>query len=329
MTLGRSLRRSGIKFGAFSFLLCTAGTAWLISILSDPTRTVVGYRSSIQIRPKLSVGLFSSKSSYSEYSSLDNNATIRQREMEMAIGKAADTIRKDYPNIFKCCHANLQKLLKLLMLLVCCNSSQRPGISSLRDADATRLVIALSARLPQGEMLPKGSSALDEILRLPAPDMASSTLPLICGCSITKSLTSSDEFGYLLKDKTQPLYSRCMLLLRRVAAFFTIYEDFISLLRFMASPMLCTDPEPGRIQQLSVITSVTQSPSVSDAVVSQERRSHEANICKRLETLCIIAERGDPVPRCILGGESLNTVALYMQQTPISGDYTSWRRMDG
>jgi len=120
-----------------------------------------------------------------------------------------------------------------------------------------------------------------------------------------------------------------MLLLRRVAAFFTIYEDFISLLRFMAGPMLCTDPEPGRIQQLSVITSVTQSPSVSDAVVSQERRSHEANICKRLETLCIIAERGDPVPRCILGGESLNTVALYMQQTPISGDYTSWRRMDG
>mmetsp|Transcript_9216 Transcript_9216/g.13359 ORF Transcript_9216/g.13359 Transcript_9216/m.13359 type:complete len:445 (+) Transcript_9216:77-1411(+) len=103
MALGRSLRRSGIKFGAFSFLLCTAGTAWLISILSDPTRTVVGYRSSIQIRPKLSVGLFSSKSSYSEYSSLDNNATIRQREMEMAIGKAADTLRKDYPNIFKCC----------------------------------------------------------------------------------------------------------------------------------------------------------------------------------------------------------------------------------
>ena len=41
------------------------------------------------------------KRSYSEYSSLDNNVTIRQQEMEMANGKAANKLRKDYPNFFK------------------------------------------------------------------------------------------------------------------------------------------------------------------------------------------------------------------------------------
>jgi len=196
-------------------------------------------------------------------------------------------------------------------------SSTLEGVTSLRDPDATRLVIALSACLPQSAMVTKGRSAFDEILRLCAPDMASSTLPLICGCSITKSLTSFEEFGYLLEDRTHILYSRCMLLLRRVAAFRTSYEDFISLLRFMAGPMLYSGPDPGVIE-LPVITSVSRISVNPETVLTQERRTREADFCTRLETLCIVAERGDPVARCILGGDSLNTVALYMQQIPVN-----------
>jgi hypothetical protein len=203
--------------------------------------------------------------------------------------------------------------------LVAKNSSTK----ALRYADATRLVIGICVNLPQSEMMVTGRSALDEILRLCAPDMAGSTLSLICESGMTKSLTSRAEFGAQLEDRSHPLYSRCMLLLRRVAAFSMAYEDFVSLLRFMAGPMLTVGAKPGhpgRIQ-LPVISSTVRAarprPGAAELNLTPEKRSREADFCTRLETLCIIAERGDPVPRCILGGDSLNTIALYMQKVPI------------
>ena len=193
--------------------------------------------------------------------------------------------------------------------------------TALRYADAARLVIGICVNLPQSEMMVAGRSALDEILRLCAPDMAGSTLSLICESGMTKSLTSRTEFGPQLEDRSHPLYSRCMLLLRRVAAFSMAYEDFVSLLRFMAGPMLSTGSKlaPGKIQLPVISSTVRSRPRLAnpELTMTPEKRSREADFCTRLETLCIIAERGDPVPRCILGGDSLNTIALYMQKVPI------------
>jgi hypothetical protein len=98
------------------FSLCTGVMVWFLSICNDPVRFVTGYHaapvhlksvSSLSVDSALlgtsTTKLSSFKSYSSEYSHLDSNATIRQREIEMAIGKAADTLRKDYPNILKCC----------------------------------------------------------------------------------------------------------------------------------------------------------------------------------------------------------------------------------
>jgi len=205
------------------------------------------------------------------------------------------------------------------------DSVSNPKVTTLSNSGATRLVLGIAIYLPPSHVN-LGKVALDEILRLCSPDMAGSTLPLMSSSGLALSLTSPVEFGPHLDDKSHPLYSRLILLLRRITAFSMSYIDFVSLLRFMAGPILLANDatsggKKGRIELPVIKSSIhaVSKPNISKDIhsSSQERQSRDADLSTRLDTLCIIAERGDHVSRFLMGGDSLNTVALYMQKVNI------------
>ncbi|KAL7447041.1 hypothetical protein ACHAXM_011573 [Skeletonema potamos] len=201
---------------------------------------------------------------------------------------------------------------------------------SIRNADATRLVLGIAIRLPTTDDAHDhhkslAKNAFDELLRLCANDMAGSSLARLASSGLCSSLTSQTEFAQMLEDRSHFLYSRFVLLLRRIAAFSMTYNDFVSLLRCVAGPILLAEYEDvdneseqkkKRIR-LAVISSSVQAKKVTSITKSEAWHSRETGFCNRLETLSVIAERGDRVARCELGGDSLNSVAMYMQKVPL------------
>ena len=202
---------------------------------------------------------------------------------------------------------------------------------SIRNADATRLVLGIAIRLPisddahdQHKLLAK--NAFDELLRLCANDMAGSSLARLASSGLCGSLTNQTEFAHMLEDRSHFLYSRFVLLLRRIAAFSMTYNDFVSLLRCVAGPILLAGDEEEEDDdseqrkkriRLAVISSSVQAKKATSITKSEAWQSRDSGFCNRLETLSVIAERGDRVARCELGGDSLNSVAMYMQKIPL------------
>jgi len=200
---------------------------------------------------------------------------------------------------------------------------------NVHNADAVRLVLGIVIRLPESQSnVSLAKNAFDEILRLCANDMAGSSLTRLASSGLCSSLTNPNEFSQMLEDRSHFLYSRFVLLLRRIAAFSMTYNDFVSLLRCVAGPILLAEQEDGdeitntsslkrkRIR-LAVISSSVQTKKSTVATKSEAWQSREAGFCNRLETLSVIAERGDRVARCEVGGDSLNTIAMYMQKVPL------------
>ena len=192
----------------------------------------------------------------------------------------------------------------------------------VRNPDASRLVMGVAICLPMTESgITLSKQALDEMLRLCAPDMTASSLSQIASCGLCWSITNRGEFAHILVDRVHHLYSRFVLLLRRIAAFSMTYTDFVGMLRCVAGPILRSDSNDTRIR-LAVISSSVKVQSTHpqgsiEVIMSEAWQSREADFCNRLETLSIIAERGDRVPRCEVGGDSLNTIAVYMHQIPV------------
>ena len=199
---------------------------------------------------------------------------------------------------------------------------------SIRNADATRLVLGIAINLPttddahdQHKALAK--NAFDELLRLCANDMAGSSLSRLASSGLCGSLTSQTEFAHMLENRSHFLYSRFVLLLRRIAAFSMTYNDFVSLLRCVAGPILLAEDEDigaesvNKRIRLAVISSSVQAKKATTITKSKAWHSREDSFYNRLETLSVIAERGDRVARCELGGDSLNSVAMYMQKVPL------------
>ena len=201
-------------------------------------------------------------------------------------------------------------------------------VQYLRNPDASRLLLGIATCLPLTEMgILLSKRALEEMLRLCAPDMIGTTLSQIAACGLCWGITNSKEFAPILEDRTHHLYSRFVLLLRRIAAFSMSYMDFVSLLRCVAGPMLKVDSKDNRIRLPVVSSSVRTNTTVrrrgkstSDVEAWEEE---EADFCIRLETLSVIAERGDRVARCELGGDSLDTVSKFKQQAKIEDIFSA------
>jgi hypothetical protein len=196
-------------------------------------------------------------------------------------------------------------------------------VLSIRNPNASRLLLSAATYLPlteSGIILSK--RALDEMLRLCAPDRITTTLSQIASCGLCYMVTNRKEFTPMLEDRTHHLYSRFVLLLRRIAAFSMSYMDFVSMLRCIAGPILKADSKDNRIR-LPVVSSSVR--TYTRRKIERNRKGselelweeEEADFCIRLETLSVIAERGDRVARCELGGDSLNNVPLYQQKAKI------------
>ncbi|KAL9189629.1 hypothetical protein ACHAXT_009304 [Thalassiosira profunda] len=205
---------------------------------------------------------------------------------------------------------------------------------SIRNADAARLVLGLATCLSHED--PHRSlakNAFDELLRLCANDMAGSSLARLSNSGLCTSLTTKGEFAHMLDDRSHFLYSRFVLLLRRIAAFSMTYNDFVSLLRCVAGPILLADQEDRDVEtdehprsvpsnkriRLAVISSSVQNKksASTSSQKSEAWQARESGLCSRLETLSVIAERGDRVARCEVGGDALNSIAMFMQKVPL------------
>ena len=190
----------------------------------------------------------------------------------------------------------------------------------IRNSDASRLLLGVATCLPSNEFgIAMSRRALDEMLRLSAPDKVGSTLSQIASCGLSWSITYGKEFGRILEDRSHHLYSRFVLLLRRIAAFSMTYMDFVGILRCVAGPLLRTEKDTKirlPVISSSVRTQISQHVSVEE-MNSEAWQARDTDFCHRLETLSIIAERGDRVPRCGVGGDSLNTIAVYMHKIPV------------
>jgi hypothetical protein len=198
-------------------------------------------------------------------------------------------------------------------------SDKAAKIQLLRNPDGVRLVLGLVTFLPEtdeGQTLAK--RAFDQIIRLCDPIRLGSTLSQIASIGLCWSLTNPKEFAPLLDDTSHPLHTRYVLLLRRIAAFSMSCNDFVSMLRCIAGPLLKDDQGDSRIR-LPVISSSVRRRISKDPVgtSSDAGKEREADICRRLESLCTVADRGDRVPRCTVGGDSINTLSVLLHKTKV------------
>ncbi|KAG7347447.1 WD40 repeat-containing protein [Nitzschia inconspicua] len=189
----------------------------------------------------------------------------------------------------------------------------------MRNPDAVRLILGLVLFLPsseEGHALAK--RAFDQVIRLCDPSRLGSTLSQIAKSGMVWSITNPNEFAPILDDTTHPLYPRFTLLLRRIAAFSMSYSDFVSVIRAIVGPLLTDDRFDSRIRLPVISSSIRQRLSKHfDGMTSDAFQERENDFCRRLESLCSIAERGERVAYCIMGGDSINTLSVLLHKTKV------------
>ena len=191
-------------------------------------------------------------------------------------------------------------------------------LQALRNPDAVRFVLGLATFFPDtndGQIMSK--RAFDQIIRLCDPSKSGSTLPQIASSGLVWTLTNPKEFSPLLDDTTHHLHTRFVLLLRRIAAFSMSYNDFVATLRCIAGPLLKDDSADSRIRLPVISSSVRQKKASNADTDSAEWKEKDAEVCRRLESLCTVAERGDRVARVVVGGDSINTISVLLHQTKV------------
>jgi Beige/BEACH domain/PH domain associated with Beige/BEACH len=190
---------------------------------------------------------------------------------------------------------------------------------SIRNADAVRLVLAVAIFMCDSDTgkVP-AEMAFDCILNCCMDEDDQFFGRELLRCGIASSLTNPREFGSVLFDSGHHLQSRLVKLLCRIASLNMSFLDFISILRGVAGPIL--EGSDGRVR-LPVISSsiktrlnsVDSTAGVSDSL----RRTTEDECVARLQVISEIARAGDRYPRMLLGGESINTIAVLMHQVKL------------
>ena len=189
----------------------------------------------------------------------------------------------------------------------------------MRNPDAARLVLGLVLFLPEteeGNTLAK--RAFDQIIRLCDPSRLGTTLSQIAKCGMVWSITNPKEFSPILDDTSHHLYPRFTLLLRRVAAFSMSHSDFVSVIRGIAGPILRDERYDSQIRLPVISSSIRQRLSKPNEIDDPDTfEEKETDFCRRLESLCAIAERGERVPYCIMGGDTINTLSILLHKTKV------------
>ena len=188
----------------------------------------------------------------------------------------------------------------------------------VRNPDAIRLVLSIATLIPSsGNGNDLSTNVLDLLLDLCTADHAGLTLTQLGNCGMCWSLANPMEFSPVFDDPSHPLHNKFVTLLRRVAAFSMSHSDFVALLRSVAGPIL-KDEGVGRIRLPVISSSIARTPLPSiKNTSSEEYKQKDDDFCKRLQSLCVIAENGDRAPMCRVGGDSINTIAVLMHQTKL------------
>eukprot|EP00978_Attheya_sp_CCMP212_P011864 scaffold29466_cov56-Attheya_sp.AAC.2 len=197
----------------------------------------------------------------------------------------------------------------------------------IRNPEGARFILGLAVWLPSTpDGIALSKHCLDQILLLCSPDRVGTTLSQIAFSGLMYSLTNPLEFAPFCMDRSHHLYSHFEELIRRIASFNMSYMDFTSLLRCVAGPLLRVESLESSMEGTSSsfkhkqirlpIISSSMRPTVQktvDANSPEQLKVQEADFCSRLETLAVIAELGDRVPHCQLGGGSLNEITSEKQ----------------
>jgi Beige/BEACH domain/PH domain associated with Beige/BEACH/WD domain, G-beta repeat len=192
-------------------------------------------------------------------------------------------------------------------------------IGMIRNPDAIRLVLSLAMLMPSsGHGKDISSKVLDYLLGMCSEENTGSSLTQFAASGLCWSLTNPMEFAPLFDDGSHPLHLKFVSLLRRIAAFSMSHSDFVSLLRSVAGPILM-DESVGRIRLPVISSSVARAaPQLALLSTSSEAfKEQDDEFCKRLKSMCVIAEKGDRAPLCRVGGDSINTIAVLLHQTKL------------
>lgn len=180
------------------------------------------------------------------------------------------------------------------------------NIRFLRNADAIRLILGTIILLPLEEpFLNLAKDCLSVILDLCAPYRAGTTLNQIAETGICVSLSTHPDFVAIFDNIEHPLHNKFVELLMRISSFKLSYMDFVSMLRGIAGPIVKDQSKTNNI--ILPIVASHAAPKTIDVQSTDKEKTQieEKNYCLRLQTLVAIAERGDRVPRCSLGGHSI------------------------
>jgi len=193
--------------------------------------------------------------------------------------------------------------------------------TTIRNPDAVRLIIGIVNFLPVTETASKlGSTALGTVLALCEEDRSASTLRDMASCGLCFSLTNPEEFGSLLFAREHHLHSQIVTLLSRVASYCMSYMDFVSMIRCLVGPLLAADGSDGRVR-LPIISSTFKTSSSagtsSSSGAADESRLQDSELKDRLDLLCEISRKADRCPRILVGGESINTIAVLMHKVKL------------
>ena len=174
------------------------------------------------------------------------------------------------------------------------------NLDFLRNADAIRLVLASILQLPPEEpFLSYGHDCLRIILDLCAHERAGTTLAQIADTGLCTIMTSHVDFASIFSDPGHHFYEQYTALLRKISSFKMSFNDFVSIMRGIAGPIVQPDPESDIVLPIICLASTQNKEKCS---TEKEIGERDNEFCLRLQTLVSIAEGGDRVPRCLLGG---------------------------
>ena len=107
----------------------------------------------------------------------------------------------------------------------------------------------------------------------------------IAGCGMIWSLTNPKEFGPVINDTNHPLYSMFTILLKRIAAFGMSYNDFVSVIRGVAGPLLRDEKSDYRIRLPALTSSFRRHIVKPEGMDSNAFKAKETDYCRLLQSL--------------------------------------------
>ena len=267
--------------------------------------------------PDLTVDPSSLQLSSGTPSALNRNF-LRQRgfylDLAVALGAAGLLGSETVGDVMELCFCHVDPILKVLRDV--------SHASTIRNPDALRLVLAVAvfAASDSDAGMSIAKPSVDAVVELCRGDKVASTAREIASCGLGASLTNPEEFGPVLFGQNHALQKHFVQILSLISSLRMSFMDFVSIVRFVTGPLLSVESADGRVR-LPVISSSIKTRLITAEPISNgsnlDSKTTDDEVFSRLDLLCEIARTGDSYSRLVLGGESINTIAVLMHQVKL------------